>query len=733
MKYSCPLFALLFIVSVSAQESNSLKLFEAYKTNNAPIIDGVINEDEWSNATVISDFHQILPIEFSEPSKITEVRVMFDEDALYVAAIMLDQSAESINSQVLRQGEVIWSDDFFSVIIDPFNDRRTGYRFITNPNGLRLEASYEDTTRQQWNWMGIWETNASIDERGWYSEIRIPFKSIPFDENADQWGINFRRTVGRNNEDIGWVSRNQTQDPSVVGSMSGLTGLNSGMGIEVVPSFSASNERNMAEVYIPEMELESSELQPSLDLSYRITPSLNISATLNTDFSATEVDDRQVDLSRFSLFFPEKRTFFLRDSDVFEFGRLAGGGFRASSISRPSLENGKPFFSRSIGLNSDGSPADINYGAKLSGRAGNFNIGSLFINQTDTGNGLEQDLMVTRLSYNVLRESSIGVIATHGNPGSEVDNSLMGVDFRYLNSMTPFQKPILAEVWWQESNTEGLNEDQQAFGYRLQMPANSGLRGSLGSKTLEENFNPALGYTNRTNVRDNTLELGYTLRFDHPIIRSYFVGLLGQDISYLSGPVQSKVFTFTSLDVETNYRDRLTIRHNEWTENLITPFEISDGVTIDEGQYTFSDHSLSFATGPQRLFSGDISITNGDFYTGSRTRVGAGVLWTPSRHFRASSGYTVDDIELPEGSFKVRLARFKVDTIFSSTLSWTNLIQYDNVSETAGINSRLHWIPQAGREVFLVINHNLQDWDLDNRFKSYNSTSSLKVNYTVQF
>jgi len=332
-----------------------------------------------------------------------------------------------------------------------------------------------------------------------------------------------------------------------------------------------------------------------------------------------------------------------------------------------------------------------------------------------------------------LRESSIGVIATHGNPGSEIDNSLMGVDFRYLNSMTPFQKPILAEVWWQESNTEGLNEDQQAFGYRLQMPANSGLRGSLGSKTLEENFNPALGYTNRTNVRDNTLELGYTLRFDHPIIRSYFVGLLGQDISYLSGPVQSKVFTFTSLDVETNYRDRLTIRHNEWTENLITPFEISDGVTIDEGQYTFSDHSLSFSTGPQRLFSGDISITNGDFYTGKRTRVGTGVLWTPSRHFRASSGYTVDDIELPEGSFKVRLARFKVDTIFSSTLSWTNLIQYDNVSETAGINSRLHWIPQAGREVFLVINHNLQDWDLDNRFKSYNSTISLKLNYTVQF
>jgi hypothetical protein len=724
-KTSLLLITLLVFSSVKAQVVE--KSVQAHLTPIPPTIDGVVSQEEWSSAVIINDFHQILPTEYAEPSEDTEVWIMYDQDAIYVAAIMNDQTPSTINDQVLRQGEVIWSDDFFSVIIDPFNDRRTGYRFITNPNGLRLEASYEDTTRQQWNWTGIWQTASTIDEDGWKTEIRIPFKSISFGVNATEWGINFRRTVGRNNEDIGWMSRNQTQNPSVIGRLIGLSGLNSGIGIEAVPSITFNSNRDLV------IDNKENNTEPSLDISYRVTPSLNASLTLNTDFSSTEVDDRQVDLSRFNLFFPEKRGFFLKDSDVFEFGRLAGGGFRGSNIARPSLENGRPFFSRSMGLNNDGTPAKINYGAKISGRVGDLNIGTLVINQTDSSNQLTQDLVVARLAYNVLNESTVGIIATKGNPGSNTKNSLLGFDFRYLNTRTPFGKPVLGEIWFQESDTEGVTADQAAYGYRLTSPSNSGLRGGLGSKTLEENFNPALGYTNRQGVKDDALELGYTWRFNNPLIRSFFMGMVAQEISYTDGRLQSQVQTFTPLDVENNYRDRITLSLIRRTENLISPFEISEGVTIGENRHDYQEVGFNLVTGPQRLFSGSLNIRKGSFYSGDRSRIATSLLWVPSRHFRASSGYTYDDVTLPEGNFEIRLARFKADIIFSSTLSWTNLIQYDNISESAGINSRLHWIPEAGREVFLVINHNLQDYDLDNRFHTLNSTTSIKASYNFQF
>jgi hypothetical protein len=724
---TAPLLFLSLLLPLGLKAQINEKLVEARLTLSAPIIDGIVDSSEWASAAVITDFHQILPAEYAEPSEFTDVRIMYDSDAIYIAAIMYDKDPSSINNQVLRQGEAIWSDDFFSVIIDPFNDRRSGYRFITNPNGLRMEASYEDTSRQQWNWMGIWQTASTIDNEGWKTEIRIPFKSVPFDVNSNEWGINFRRTVGRNNEDIGWTSRNQTQNPSVVGRLVRLNNLNPGMGIEVIPSAILVNDRDLI------LDSTSSEITPSIDISYRITPSLNASLTLNTDFSATEVDDRQVDLSRFNLFFPEKRGFFLKDSDVFEFGRLAGGAFGGSNISRPSIENGRPFFSRSMGLSADNSPADINHGTKISGRIGDLNIGALVINQTDNSNQLTQNLVVTRLAYNILNESSLGFIATQGNPGSELKNSLLGLDFRYLNTRTSSGKPISGEVWYQESDTQGINSGQAAYGMRLTSLSNSGLRGGFGSKILEENFNPALGYTNRTGIQDTTLETGYTWRFSNPIIRSYFAGVSAQEIYYLDGPLQSKVQTLIPLDIENNQRDRLTISLVKRSENLITPFIISNNIALSEDIYNFDEIGFKVVTGPQRLISTAIDYKKGSFYSGDRTRLETSFLWTPSRHFRALVGYTNDDVTLPEGSFQVRLAKFKADIIFSSTLSWTNLIQYDNVSESAGINSRLHWIPEAGREVFLVINHSLEDYDLDNRFHTEDSIASIKASYNFRF
>jgi hypothetical protein len=721
--------AILASSGAAAQDAprNETKSVLAPRAVTSPTIDGRMDEAEWANAAVLEDFHQILPSEYTEPSEAMEVRVQYDDDALYVAARMWAEDPDTILANVLRQGEVLWGDDFFSLILDPFNDRRSGYRFLTNPNGLRMEALYEDTSRQQWNWQGIWRTAATQDDGGWVTEIAIPFKTLSFDPANDEWGINFRRTVGRNNEDIGWVSRNQTQNPSIVGSITGLSGLRQGLGLDLVPSISIGQERSF------EPAGRDSIIEPSLDVFYKLTPALNASLTINTDFSATEVDDRQVDLSRFSLFFPEKRAFFLKDSDIFEFGRLAGGQFRGSNIDRPTLENGRPFFSRRLGLSSTGAPVDIEYGGKLSGRIGRWNVGALALRQDEFEDVETTDAFVGRAAVNVLDESALGLIVTSGDPQSNLDNALAGVDFRYQNSRLPGGKLIEAEAWYQQSDTEGLEDDDAAYGMRLRMPNNAGWRGGLGVKEIEENFNPALGFVNRVDIRDSTAELGFTHRFARSFLRSYFIGADAQRIDFLSGELQSQTVSFRPLDIETNSRDTFQFEYLASKENILEPFEISEGVIIPVGEYSFDDFGFELVTGTQRDWSGTLAYRQGDFFDGERDQIIGELIWVPSQHFRITTGYEYYDVRLPAGDFTVRLATIKTDIIFSATLSWVNLIQYDNVTETAGINSRLHWIPEAGRELFIVLNHSVQDFDRNDSFHSEAADLTAKFNYTVRF
>ena len=342
-----------FCASVVAQEE--LVIGAEDKTlsigrGDAPVLDGRLDEAVWQTATVIEDLHQIEPIEYSTPSERTVIRVYYDDNALYMGARMYDSQAENITATILRQGAQFWGDDYISILVAPFNDLRNGNRFQMNPNGIRMECSFYDIAGQDWNWNGIWQGATTRDDEGWTAEIAIPFKTLSFDPQNDTWGINFQRDLSRRSESMGWVSRNSSQDPSIVGEAVGFAGLQLGRGLDIVPSLTLKQRKD----YNPSRD--ESEIEPSLDVFYKITPSVNASFTLNTDFSATEVDDRQVELTRFSLFFPEKRNFFLRDADIFRFARIGGrlgfGLTGTSTLSQPDLENGRPYFSRRVGLSS---------------------------------------------------------------------------------------------------------------------------------------------------------------------------------------------------------------------------------------------------------------------------------------------------------------------------------------------------------------------------------------------
>ena len=719
---------------ISVAGAAERKTVQVVQVEQGPNIDGLLDDAIWSQAVVVEDFHQIEPNEYASPSERTQVYLLYDEEALYIGAKLWDSEPEQVTAHVMRQGTALWTEDTFTVIIDPLNDQRTGFEFQLNPNSVRAESQYQNVTSSQRDWAGIWHGESTRDAEGWVAEIAIPLKTLSFDPGNDQWGINFSRRISRKNERIGWVSRNREQDPSISGLMIGIGGLTEGSGLDIRPSISLGDRKDFSTA------ATTSSFEPSLDLFYKITPLLNGSLTLNTDFSATEVDDRQVNLTRFSLFFPEKREFFLKDADIFAFGRVGGRGgdpsLGNSAASRTSRHNGRPFFSRRIGLSGTGQPVDLDIGGKLTGRIGRWSVGTLAIHQAEFDDVEATDIFVGRASANVLAESSVGMIFTNGDPRSNLSNSVAGIDFTYLNTRLPGGRTLEGEAWYQQSDTEGLETDDAAFGFGARMPSRLGWRAELGMKQLEENFKPALGFVNNSGIRDSTLAFGYNHRFQNSFVRAISSGIDTQRIDLLEGDLQTEVTKVRVAELENNSSDELNIHYTRTTEALVEDFEISDGVTLPPGIYAYNSYGFELESGAHRRISGAFEYETGDFFEGKQLVLGGELTWRPSPHFRGSVGYEYNDIELPQGDFTTRLIKLETGISFSSRLSWVNLIQYDNVSDTMGIDSRLHWIPEAGREAFIVINHNLGQEIESRSFNSFHSTSSegvVKLSYLFRF
>lgn len=719
--------------SVTSTTANTAgpKQFRAVRVAVPPAVDGVLDDQVWSQAEVITDFHQTRPGNGTPTSERTEVYVVYTDNALYIGARMFDSEPELIAAPVIRHGLGMPSDDRLVVILDPFNSRRAGYRFETNLNAARHDALYTSVSSFSLDWNTIWDVATSVDGKSWVAEIEVPFKSIPFDPAIETWGFNFGRAIRRRGEEMAWVSQNRTYNPSISGQMTGMTGLSKGVGLDLVPSLAVNRQRR----YDPLSK--TTDYVPSLDAFYRITPSLNAALTINTDFSATEVDSRQVNLTRFNLFFPEKRDFFLNDSDLFQFGNIGGMAGGNNATSQGARENARPFFSRKLGLSQTGAPVDINFGGRISGRVGRWNIGTLAIRQDEFGPVDSSDLFVTRVSANILNDSSLGFIYTNGDPGSNRDNSVAGVDFRYLNNQLSNGRQFEADAWYQVSDTPGMNGEDASYGFGLRLPNNTGWRSRMAYKEVQRNFNPAMGYVNRSNIRDLTGDLGYTHFFGGSILQSIFSGVDAQRIEVIDGGLQSEIFVYRLAEIQTNTRDSVNLSYTTNRELVVRPFTLystpARQVAVQPGDYKFNEHQIGFGTGGQRAFSGSFSYLGGDFYNGERTNLNGSVSWNQSRYFVASVSYDWNDISLPQGDFITRLTSVSTQVAFSSTLYWINLVQYDNLSEEVGVNTRLQWIPRAGQEGFIVLNYNMQDQDKNNRFESALTDLSVKFKYTFRF
>ena len=708
---ACVLLLLAPYVHAVYEDDGLRKSFAISRASTAPVIDGKLNDAVWRNATTVDDFHQTVPTDGASPTEVTIVRVTYDDEYLYIAADMRDSDPAEIRAKQMIQGKMFFSDDRFWVTIDSFNTKRNDYFFQVNANGVRREALRENNARFIEEWSAIWHAESAVHENGWATEIAIPVRSISFAPESDTWGINFGRGIVRKQEFNMWASHERQDWPAYGGEVKGIEEIEQGLGLDIVPSVNVNQQRDLT------AGTSDTGFDPSLDMRYRITPSLTATLTLNTDFSTAEVDEQQVALDRFSLFFPEKRDFFLQDAGIFEFGNID--------------TNGRPFFSRRIGLSADGEEVGIDGGVKLTGRVGDFSIGALAIRQEAFEEIDARDLFVARGSYNVLDESAVGFILTHGDPTSNETNSVAGVDFLYRNSDGPFDEILTGQFWAQQSDSSDLDGDDSAFGARLEIPSDK-LRAYIAGQYIEDNFRPALGFVNRTGIRRVDAGLRYRTRPEKGRWRAINNQIDYTLVTDMDGERLSEKTRIRPVSFYSHTDDFLFVEWERNRENVLEDFELFDRLNVPAGEYEFDRYRAEIATGMQRPLRVVLSVQDGGFFGGDRLEKFVEFQWRQSAHFFLGASFTENVVELPSGNFTSHLASLRSDIAFNSRWSWSNLLQYDNTADRLGVNSRLRYIPEAGKEVLLVFNHGA-DVHRDNSVSSAQSELNLKVSYTFRY
>ncbi len=713
-------------------------------------LDGSVNEEVWSTAVPITDFTQQEPVEGGTPSERTEVRIVFDEDNLYIGAIVYDDP-EGIMAYQRQRDAGLGTDDRFMWILDTFLDGRTGYFFEINAAGLMGDGIMTGGGGRfggiNKSWDGIWEARTAQRPDGWSAEIRIPFRTLNFNPELDTWGINFQRTIRRRNEEIlwrGWLRNQGLFRPVYAGRVTGLNGMSQGIGLEARPSTVASWKN------IPGASEETTYPRDiSLDINYSVTSSLRASFSLNTDFAEVESDDRRVNLTRFPLRFPERRDFFLEGSGVFSFAPRSG----------PS-----PFFSRNIGISS-GQQVPIDYGTRVTGQVGRFEVGFY---QIGTGShsylddGLptaiqSEDFTVARAKRRIFEQSAIGAIYTRRSTAADPsgfapDNRhTAGVDLA-LNSRS-FLGDNNAEfeaflVW--NSNPDPTEDlgfgDLSAHGFRFNFP-NDLWSGHISYRQFGDDYRPAVGFVTRNDFRRVEPRIGFSPRPESiDWIRRFNFSVQFRNLTELgTGVLEEREWDFNVFSVDFESGDNISFSAKRTYEFLDNGFEIRDGVDIEPGEYTTWEYSIRGRASQRRPISAGGGITKSQFWNGDRTNYNIRASFRPNPGISFSTNFQYNDVKLPQGAFTASVYELSGQWNPSPWVSYTNQVQYDDVSEIVGLFARLRWIVRPGNDVYLVYTHNWQSQlvdpldpidPLDRQRKDLVTISrgaSIKAAYTYRF
>lgn len=682
-------------------------------TAAAPRIDGVLSPGEWAGAVHSDAFRQITPEENVAPSERTEFWITFDPHYLYIAIRNHDSAGRAgIRAYSMQKDQDNGSDDIVRVVLDPFHRAKDGYYFALTAVGGKHDGLIQNSEEANDQWDALWHGKTSIDDGGWTAEFAIPTKTIAFDPANSTWGFNVARAVRRKQEAMRWagfVRSKPTIALPLLGELRGVTGLQQGRGLDFRPYATAIARHH------PAPGEKESELRAGFDLIWHVTPQLAATLTLNTDFADAEVDERQVNLGRFSLFFPEKRAFFTQDAPLFTF---AGIGI-----------DPLPFFSRRIGLADDGTKVDVLGGLKLTGRIGRVTLGLLDV-QIDGHRGVDsKNLAVARATVGLLEESTAGFIVTHGDPRVNGDATLFGVDFNYENNRLGDNRNLFVRTAVQYTDTDLAGDDGAAGTFSINYPGEPFEFFWFFSR-LGDNYDPALGFVPRTGIQNVHLWNRYRWYFENNPVRRLDFFIEGDLVTDLHRRRLDQV-AWIGFEGETPAGDRFNLQYQDRRERLDTAFAIRPGVVIPRGDHGWGTWRARYETHRSRPWNVELDLNHGDFFTGRRTDYGIELGFRPSRFVELEGEWQLRQIRLPQGGFNVRIGSAKAVVTFSPDVQVSLLAQYDNLSRELGVNARFRWIVQPGNEVFFIVN---QGYDADrDSIRPTATETSLKAAWTLRF
>ncbi|MCE2389960.1 MAG: carbohydrate binding family 9 domain-containing protein [Proteobacteria bacterium] len=719
------LWALLgFAAAAPAQISvRDSAVVDVVRIDTPPIIDGRLDDPAWRGEPQIDQLRMAHPSEGREPSYPTQVWLRADDRALYIGVRSFDDPGRITAKQLTQDAEML-ADDRINILLDPFHDQRNAYFFQINPLGTKGESlSGSDFHNFRPEWDTIWYGDAQIDDQGWTAEFMIPFRSLPLDPEADTWGFEFERcmpALGERDRWANWSPNKMVVNPQNIGAIRGLRSAD-GRGTDVRPVFSTRYARSRDSGDTDRIG------RPGLDVFFRPTSSVTAALTLNTDFSDAPVDDRRSNLTRFATFFPETRDFFLRDAGIFDFAGLA--------------ENGRPFFSRRIGL-VDGRIVNLDAGVKATGRVGDFEFGAMQVRMAaESGVRSPADLSVARLKLNVLESSQVGLMFTRGDPRGEIDNHVAGADFRYRNARFQGDKQLRANLWFQRSQSSGVHGREAAFGAQIEYP-NDRVNARLGYTEIQENFDPRLGFVNRRGFRQYSGALRYRIRPGW--INRIDVGVTGDVFTDRENRLESGEVFLNLLEIANAPEDLVKLMYFRLVDRPQEDFLAHPDALVPAGEYDYEGFQLILETSASRPLKLRLELANGTYYSGRLTKTAARVEFRPLPQLFASLYYEQygarlrrqivelegAPTELP-GDFTLRLVRARVDLRFTPEIAWTNTLQYDNLSDSIGLHSRLRWEITPGREFYLVFD---QNYRVDIRSVVPASTQlSAKLGWTFRY
>ncbi len=681
-----------------SQDSTGPRRIHAIRTADTIKIDGLLDEPAWSLVQPATDFRQQQPNEGAPASERTEVRVLFDDKSIYFGIRAFDSDAKHINARELVRDAGFSNDDTVAILLDTYHDRRNGFQFVVNPLGTQQDALITDEGRDiNITWNGAWVSAGRIDNKGFTVEIEIPLTTLRFKEGIEAWGSNISRIIRRKNEENLWTSWQRSfglERVSQAGELSGVEEIRRRRLREIKPY--ASGEWREGVPLIGKSGLDAG-VRGNIGVEVAklgITPSLTAEFTVNPDFGQAEVDDQIVNLSRFSVFFPEKRDFFLENSGIFLFGRQG--------------EN-QAFFTRRIGLTDRGQPVPIDYGVKVTGKIGPYNIGFLQVQtrklgETSTGLAIpRQQFSVLRIKRDILKRSYIGAIFVNRQGATAVGesnyNRIGGADAEF--NLTDHYK---VKAFWMGSATQGVRSG--AGSSRLESIFENDLyRFITVYEDVGAKFNPEVGFIERNAIHQYFGQFAYKPRpkFIPHVQQMEFE----TQIEYYTDRADKLATRQIELSWDTVFKNssELFFRPIEAVRDVLTePFQIRRGIVIPPGAYQFNRPRVSFTSDLSKPVVFTVREKWGNFYSGKRYETSGGVTWRPNSHLLVDLAESYNKVRLREGNFSTSLFSGRLNYNFSRKLLTSALVQLNSAARLSVINVRLRYIYLPNSDFFIIYN-----------------------------